>query len=207
MNGSDNIIPLKCCSCGAALEIAPDVDEFACGYCGGQQIVLRRGGTIALKLIGESVARIQRGTDRTAAELAVRRLREDLLALEIERQERDSMLHRQMERLSSINVKSEPLIGNGTELILITGCFIVVFLLRNNHIEIGLLALTVTTITAAILIGKKKSKRTRIRKAIDAERDRIFQVHNSMFEESFTREERIRSEIDEHLSLLKDSKA
>src|SRR5262249_33549760 len=60
----------------------PEMDIFACGYCGSRQVVQRQGGTVSLKLIGEAIARVQDGTDRTAAELAVRRLREELVQVE-----------------------------------------------------------------------------------------------------------------------------
>jgi DNA-directed RNA polymerase subunit RPC12/RpoP len=84
---ADRIVGLKCPSCGGNLDIAPDMDTFACGYCGTRQVVQRRGGTVCLKPIGEAIARVQVGTDRTAAELAVRRLRGDLVAIEQEWQE------------------------------------------------------------------------------------------------------------------------
>ena len=71
-------ISLKCPGCGAALNVSPDMEQFSCGYCGSEQIVLRRGGTVALSLIGDAIAKVQAGTDRTAAELAIQRLREDL---------------------------------------------------------------------------------------------------------------------------------
>ena len=85
MNPDFQTITLKCPSCGANLAITPEMDTFACGYCGTQQMVQRNGGTVSLKLIGEAIARVQLGTDRTAAELAIRRLREDLSAVEAER--------------------------------------------------------------------------------------------------------------------------
>ena len=78
-------ITLKCPSCAANLDITPDITAFACGYCGTQQMVQRRGGSVSLKLIGEAIARVQLGTDRTASELAIRRIREELVAVEAER--------------------------------------------------------------------------------------------------------------------------
>ncbi len=69
---------LKCVSCGADLDITPDMETFACAYCGTRQIVRREGGAVWLKEIGDAIARVQVGTDRTAAELAVRRLQDEL---------------------------------------------------------------------------------------------------------------------------------
>ena len=79
------IISLKCPNCGAGISVTPELDVFACGYCGAQQMVQRGSGTVSLKLLGEAIARVQYGTDRTAAELAIRRLREELASVEFER--------------------------------------------------------------------------------------------------------------------------
>jgi hypothetical protein len=81
------IISLKCPNCGAGISVTPELDVFACGYCGAQQMVQRGGGIASLKLIGEAIARVQHGTDRTAAELAIRRLREELTTLEVEKKQ------------------------------------------------------------------------------------------------------------------------
>jgi hypothetical protein len=77
---------LKCPSCSAPLNVSPDMERFACGHCGTEQIVLRRGGTVALKLVSEAVSRVQAGTDRTAAELAIRRLSDEIAALQVDQQ-------------------------------------------------------------------------------------------------------------------------
>ncbi len=85
MSNQLKTLSLKCPSCGAALEITSEMDRFACGFCGTEQIVQRQGGTVALRLLGDAISRVQFGTDRTAAELTLRRLREDMAALEQER--------------------------------------------------------------------------------------------------------------------------
>jgi predicted RNA-binding Zn-ribbon protein involved in translation (DUF1610 family) len=73
------IVKLNCANCGGVLEIRGDMDQFACGYCGSAQIVERRGGTVALRLVVDAVARVQAGTDRTAAELALVRLEKEIV--------------------------------------------------------------------------------------------------------------------------------
>lgn len=78
MSSPPRAIPLKCVNCGAKLEITPEMDRFACGYCGAEQLVERKGGTIALKGIEEAIMRVQAGTDRTASELALNRLSKEL---------------------------------------------------------------------------------------------------------------------------------
>jgi len=58
---------------------------FACGYCGSSVQVERGQGTISLHVIKSALRDVQRGTDKTAAELAIRRLTDDLSALDRER--------------------------------------------------------------------------------------------------------------------------
>ena len=82
MNDQIRTLTLKCPGCGAALEVTPDMDRFACGYCGTEQIVQRRGGTVSPKLITDAISRVQTGTDRTAAELALVRLQQELAAID-----------------------------------------------------------------------------------------------------------------------------
>src|SRR5258708_3125766 len=81
---SDHFIPLKCENCGAKLEVYDDMTRFTCGFCRSEMLVQRRGGTVALKGVEESIQRVQIGTDRTAAELALVRLQKELDQLEIE---------------------------------------------------------------------------------------------------------------------------
>lgn len=82
------MVAIGCASCGASLEITPDLDVFACGYCGSQQRVERKGGTVALRKVESAIKAVQRGTDKTAAELAIPRLERELVELEAIRQNR-----------------------------------------------------------------------------------------------------------------------
>lgn len=79
------ILALKCAGCGAALEITPDMDQFACGYCGLSQRVDRNGGTVSLKRLEAVVQKIQDATASTAAELALPRLKRELAAIDKEK--------------------------------------------------------------------------------------------------------------------------
>ncbi|MCC6454208.1 MAG: zinc ribbon domain-containing protein [Caldilineaceae bacterium] len=67
-------IALSCTNCGARLEITPDIDRFVCLHCGTQQIVRRGGGIVSLQPLVRGLERVQYGTDKTAAELAIKRL-------------------------------------------------------------------------------------------------------------------------------------
>lgn len=73
------LLKLSCVNCSAPLEIGADLDRFACGYCGTNQVVQRSGGVIALRRVESAVQAVQRGTDKTAAELAVPRLQRELV--------------------------------------------------------------------------------------------------------------------------------
>ena len=79
---SIDIVKLSCANCGAELEITDELDRFACSYCGSEQVVKRRGGTVSLSLVGEKLEEIRKGVDKTASELAIKRLREDIVSLE-----------------------------------------------------------------------------------------------------------------------------
>jgi hypothetical protein len=60
--------------CGANLSIGKTVDVFVCAYCGASVKVERTGNIIALRLLTDAMTSVQRGRDRTVAELAIRRL-------------------------------------------------------------------------------------------------------------------------------------
>jgi predicted RNA-binding Zn-ribbon protein involved in translation (DUF1610 family) len=81
---SSSVVALKCPGCGAALQVDQQAETHACRYCGVTLRVDHAQGAISLRLVADAVASVQRGTDRTAAELAIRRLSEDLKGLERE---------------------------------------------------------------------------------------------------------------------------
>lgn len=70
-----DFITLTCTNCGGKLQITQDIERFACGYCGIEHIVRRGSGIISIAPVVEGLKRIQEGTDKTASELAVVRLR------------------------------------------------------------------------------------------------------------------------------------
>jgi DNA-directed RNA polymerase subunit RPC12/RpoP len=77
----EHFINLNCANCGGKLEVYDDMDRFACGYCGTQMLVQRRGGTVAIKAVTDAIEKVQVGTDKTAAELALVRLQKELQPL------------------------------------------------------------------------------------------------------------------------------
>lgn len=78
MQSQPSIIALRCTNCGASLSISAEMNQFACGYCGTGLTVERQGGTISLRIIEQAIGRVQISTDKTAAELALKRLDQEL---------------------------------------------------------------------------------------------------------------------------------
>jgi DNA-directed RNA polymerase subunit RPC12/RpoP len=75
------VIPLKCPGCGAKLDVSDEMDRFVCAYCGSELLTQRRGGTVALRPLTDAIAKVQVSTDKTAAELALRRLLDEQAVL------------------------------------------------------------------------------------------------------------------------------
>lgn len=78
-------ITLTCPSCGGKLLITPEINRFACSHCGNEHIVQRGIGTISLKPIIEGIKDVQQGVDKTASELAIKRLEKEIASLKAKR--------------------------------------------------------------------------------------------------------------------------
>jgi ribosomal protein S27E len=78
---AESFINLNCPNCGAKLDVYDDMDRFTCSHCGTEMVAQRRGGTVALKAVTEAIRRVQVGTDKTAAELAIVRYEKDIAIL------------------------------------------------------------------------------------------------------------------------------
>jgi len=77
-----DFVTLTCPTCGGKLQITSDIDRFACTHCGNEHLVKRSEGVIAIQPLAESLTGLKRATDRTASELAIRRLTDDLSQLQ-----------------------------------------------------------------------------------------------------------------------------
>jgi hypothetical protein len=71
-------VSLGCANCGAKLAVYHDMDRFVCRYRGMEMTAHRRGDTVALKTVAEAIQRVQAGTHKTAAELAIVRIEKEL---------------------------------------------------------------------------------------------------------------------------------
>ena len=73
-----DFVTLTCPTCGGKLQITPDIDRFACTHCGNEHLVKRSEGVIVIQPLAESLRGLMRATDRTASEMALRRLGDEL---------------------------------------------------------------------------------------------------------------------------------
>lgn len=80
-----DFVTLSCPSCGGKLEITSDIDRFACAHCGTEHVVKRGGGLVSLAPVTEEIRRVRAGVDKTASELAIKRLTEEIEQLEKQR--------------------------------------------------------------------------------------------------------------------------
>jgi ribosomal protein S27AE len=80
--GRPNFLTLSCPSCGGKLQITNDIERFACGYCGKEHLVRRGGGIVTLSPVVDGLKKIQEGTDKTASELAILRLSNEIAEIE-----------------------------------------------------------------------------------------------------------------------------
>ncbi len=80
-----DFVSLTCPSCGGKLEVTPDLERFACAYCGAEHVVKRGGGIISLQPVAEAIGKVQAGVDRTASELAIKRLKDEIDTLQAQK--------------------------------------------------------------------------------------------------------------------------
>ena len=73
-----DFVTLSCPSCGAKLQINADIEHFACSHCGNEHVVKRGGGITSLTPVLEQLKHVSTGVDKTASELAIKRLRDDI---------------------------------------------------------------------------------------------------------------------------------
>lgn len=94
-----DFITLACPSCGGKLEITPDMERFACKFCGSEHLVRRSGGAVSLAPVVEGLKRVESkfdqvlsGSDRIAAEQTIQRLKGEIHALEEKIREKQDYL-------------------------------------------------------------------------------------------------------------------
>ena len=86
-------ITMTCKSCGGKLQITPEIEDFACMYCGTEFRVKREGGIVALSPLVEQMEKVSVSTDKTASELAIVRLKEEILEIKEELVEKEEIIN------------------------------------------------------------------------------------------------------------------
>jgi hypothetical protein len=99
-----DFVTLSCPSCGAKLEITSDIDRFACAHCGNEHVVKRGGGLVALAPVVAEIQRVGAGVDKTASELAIRRLTEEIAQLEAEKPRGTGYVYRRVGGISMVTI-------------------------------------------------------------------------------------------------------
>ena len=79
------MLTLSCANCGAALKINRDQTIIQCEYCGSAQKIEKEGGSYVLATINSKLDELNDSSARTAAELALPRLRAELLEAQNQR--------------------------------------------------------------------------------------------------------------------------
>ena len=98
-----DIFSLTCPSCGGKLQLTPDIERFACGYCGSELLVRKSGGIVTLAPVVAELKGVKQGVDRTASELAIVRLQKEIKQLESQIGEIDPAFLYEPEKFSHSN--------------------------------------------------------------------------------------------------------
>ena len=85
-----DFITLTCPNCGGKLEITKDLQQFACAHCGTEHRVNRSASVISLTPFVDGIKKVQIGVDKTASELAIVRLKDEIALLENEYEDKYS---------------------------------------------------------------------------------------------------------------------
>ena len=80
-----DFVSMTCPACGGKLGITKDIKSFICQYCGNEFLVRRGDGIISLSPIADDIRKVRVGVDKTASELAIKRIPKELVELESSR--------------------------------------------------------------------------------------------------------------------------
>jgi hypothetical protein len=102
-----------------ALKSTPDAGRFVCPACGSEVSIGRNPANFSVESVIEAVSKIQAVTDKTFAELAIKRLQEDLAILQEERRELEATYLNQIDSQTGIAIATS--FSSGVFYILILG--------------------------------------------------------------------------------------
>ncbi len=139
-----DFVTLTCPSCGGKLQITNDLDRFACGFCGTEHIVKRTGGVVALSPVVEGLRQVRVGVDKTASELAIARLKQEIAGLNYE--------YAHVEESQSVIVKQIRQLNNGVSFFFLF-LFIVLLVIIAAFTGIQLQCFAIIALFAGIMIS------------------------------------------------------
>lgn len=75
------VYALKCPNCGSSLQVKSGAENIVCAHCASSLAVHVEGGAVTLEPIVADIRDIRRSSDKTAAELALKRLSDEIAQL------------------------------------------------------------------------------------------------------------------------------
>ena len=134
-----DFIEMTCKSCGGKLKITPEIDDFACMYCGTEFRVRREGGIVALTPLVDEMRKVSVSTDKTASELAIIRLKEEISEIRKQkwREEEQFSNWRTEENKLVKGIKNQGQINKQVTIGLFAGICIVILLSIQNKTSLG----------------------------------------------------------------------
>lgn len=213
---SSDFITLSCPNCGGKLEITPDMERFACKFCGNEHLVRRTGSVVSLAPVVEGLKRVETkfdqvltGSDRLAAEQTIQRLKVEIPELERQVAAKESQIQAIIPRglLHRLAYGMIQLGSFGFALLIVTfildkaGFFvgfpkIESFLQADGFMEKWTIA--VVAALACILIGSLLDRASRVRKAV-----RSNSKHMSAYEKRIEQESAELARLKEELQQWK----
>lgn len=141
---------LTCSLCGGTLKASSDAGRFVCSSCGSEVSTGKQ--SLSFEPVVDAVSKVQGGTDKTAAELAVKRLRKDLEALIYQKEQLESAYSGQ--QASNTGKVIAAAIFSGF-IVFMIGVVIAAIMAESIYAVIGApVAIVGASITAAILNKK-----------------------------------------------------
>jgi hypothetical protein len=147
-----DFVTLSCPTCGGKLQVTPDLDRFACAHCGNEHVVRRGGGIVSLAPVVEGIDKVRVGVDKTASELAIRRLKEEIADLRRRREEQTGLLQRRPEPPKA----REPQDGTLLTVLFVSGILLLVVAIGASSWPLG--GLGVALMISPVWVSDKTAK-------------------------------------------------
>lgn len=145
-----DFITLACPNCGGSLKITPDMERFACHYCGLEHMVRRESGVVSLAPVVEGLRRVENkfdhilsGSDRLAAEQTLQRLNSEIPELEKKIAEKELILKTYSPGIQSC--------GIALSMLAMLSCTLLAFLIGFDYFYLYLVPLVMLILGLVIL--------------------------------------------------------